>query len=273
LRLIGLHLRFEHSILETLEQARIRALDVFQCFLIAQQSNKLVAPSADQIKEFRQIRSAHFSHFFVHGSYWINLAQPHNNGFSLLMREWRLARKLEATHFVLHPGAARGLTREEGIDVLARAFNTLLDKEHELELVLENTAHGNMAIGSDLNDFKVLKSKLNKPERLRMCLDTSHAYVYGYDIGNLHLQDEFIQLVDQTVGFSSVVLIHLNDTTEQCGSKIDRHALLGTGTISEHMLHRFISHAAFAHLPLLMELPLCTSEQEEEVLNKVRGWR
>ena len=84
-----------------------------------------------------------------------------------------------------HSGSAKGSTHyKEGVDILARALNILLKQEARIKVVLENTAHGKLTVGSDLTDFYELRQKLDNPERISFCVDTSHAYAYGYDIAD-----------------------------------------------------------------------------------------
>ncbi len=59
------------------------------------------------------------------------------------------------------------------------------------------------------------------------------------------------------IGLSRIELIHLNDTREKKGSKIDRHEVPGKGLIGEDALKMFINQPELAHVPILLELPLC----------------
>lgn len=275
MRSIGLHIRASNGLTSVITQAHLLSLNTLQCFFIAPSGNKLIELEQHDIDSFLAIRRAHFNQLFAHGSYWINLAdRSHRNGnLKALARELALARQLEFTHFVLHPGYAKGVrTKEQGIDVLARALNILFKQESEIELVLENTVHSAMTIGSDINDFGLLLRKLDRPERLRLCLDTSHAFAHGYNIADSVAQDAFFAFIDQTVGFGSIVLIHLNDTHEPLGSLVDKHALIGEGLIGVDMLQRFVNHPAFVHLPLIMELPICSADQERAMVALVRKW-
>lgn len=157
---LGLHIRVQDSIMQLLEKAQTLNLAFFQCFFIRQETGALVGVSAQEIKDFLRIRRAHFNNLICHGSYWINLASLQNNGYYSLQREIALAKRLEFTHFLLHPGSAKGATeKSQGIDALAFCLNELLKKEQDITIVLENTAHGKWTIGSDILDFKMLLEK------------------------------------------------------------------------------------------------------------------
>ncbi|BDC34355.1 hypothetical protein Noda2021_03130 [Candidatus Dependentiae bacterium Noda2021] len=127
-------------------------------------------------------------------------------------------------------------------------------------------------MGGDLNDFKILLEQLERPEKLYFCLDTAHAYSYGYDISTDIEQERFIELVDKTMGLSQLALIHLNDTTEKKGSKIDRHAIPGKGNIGQESLKSFVNKKELAHLPLLLELPVLPLDEESAIVDIIKQW-
>jgi len=269
---IGVHIRLEGSLMSAVQKAARYAIPFFQCFLVSHKSGKLIRPNHEDIRNFLLARKQ-FGDLYVHGSYWINLATIQHMTHRALHRELYLAKKLEFTHIVVHPGSAKGAKdKQEAIEALARAVNTLLAQESVIKLVLENVAHGGMSIGGDLYDFKHMLAMLDAPERVSFCIDTAHAYSYGYDIVDLHEQNKFIQLLDNTIGINSIALIHLNDTTEQVGSKMDRHEIVGKGLIGNQALKSFILDDRLKEIPVLMELPMLSAEEELSVLDLVRSW-
>ncbi len=273
MRPIGLHIRLTKSLSDVAQKAQRLQLPFFQCFFVLQTTGKLISISDDEITTFVKKYRPAFNAVYLHGSYWINLAGIRNNGYRAFKRELALAKKLSFTHMVLHSGSAKGAqNRIEGIDAFATMLNTILKNEHDIQLIIENTSHGNMAVGSDLNDFKLLLERVNHPEKIRFSIDTAHAYVYGYDIATDDGQDDFIQLIDDTIGVDKVILIHLNDSAHKCGSRIDQHAVIGKGYIGSIMLRRFISYPQLKHIPIVLELPLLPEQEEIEIVEMVRSW-
>lgn len=269
----GLHLRLNHSLQELIEKAIRLQLPFFQCFLVSKVTDRLLELSAQEKQAYLAVRRKYFNKLYVHGSYWINLANVKYTNHRVLNRELAVTKDLEFTHLVLHPGSAKGAQkREEGIDALARALNKALKKEHDITLVLENTAHNKMSVGGDLHDFKLLKEKLNHPEKVQFCIDTAHAYSFGYDLIDDVECDKFIDLIGSTVGYDSVALLHLNDTEQELGSYIDRHALVGAGNLGVQTLQKFVQHEKLKNIPALMELPVLQEQEEQQVLTTVNGW-
>ena len=273
MRKIGIHLRLEGSFVELAERAKRLGVRIFQCFFLLQEMAKLASPSQEEIDRFVRLRSEHFDELYLHGSYWINLAGIHNQGHRALDRELALAKKLAFTHIVLHPGSAKGADdKREGIDALARSLNNALKKERDIIFVLENTAHGNMTVGSDINDFGALLEKLDTPARIQFCIDTSHAYAYGYDIVSDRGREDFIALLEKNIGLSRVVLLHINDSKHEVGRRIDRHMVPGSGVIGEQALRNFALHPKLRTIPIVIEPPVLFEDDERILLEQVRGW-
>lgn len=270
---VGLHIRLTDSLEGIAHKALNLRVPFFQCFVIDQNTNRIIRPTDTEIEQFKAVCGSHFTHRFLHASYWINLSAVGHFNSRLFEREFTLAQKLEFTHMILHPGAATGSKQKQaGIAALAHAVNKILKMESNIKIVLENTAHGGISIGGDLHDFKNLLEQIEQPEKLYFCLDTAHAYSYGYDIENEQDQRGFIHLVDRTMGLSRIELIHLNDTREKKGSKIDRHEVPGAGLIGQEALKMFVNQPELAHIPLLLELPVMPVEEEKVILDTVRIW-
>ena len=213
---IGLHIRFSSSLESVIQKAARLNLPLFQCFL-DEKPGKRVELSDEQKQAFRASRQQ-FKAAYLHGSYWINLCTDRSSRIERIGKEFELAQELGFSHMVLHPGSAKKYgCKLKGIDQIALTLNSLQRKFKDITIVLENTAHGKLNIGSDLEDFRILLQKVDAPDSLSFCIDTAHAYSYGYDLATLEGHNEFMALVDYTIGVKRVGLIHLNDTKEELG--------------------------------------------------------
>ena len=271
MRSIGLHLRLISTFSNLVARSCELGMSAMQCFLV-DKAGQPISLDAQQINECAT-KLRNFSHSFMHASYWTNLSGVSQTGRHILMKEMDLAKRLGFTHVVVHPGSAKGVRkRSEGVDLLVKSLNKILKEEQEITIVLENVAHGRMTVGGDLQDFKTVLQKIDKPEAIKFCIDTAHAHSYGYDMSKNETQDKFIKLLDDTIGLSNIALIHLNDTHEKVGSLIDRHAAPGEGTIGIDALKRFAQHCLLKHIPMILELPVLHEEHELVIYNQVRAW-
>lgn len=271
MRHIGLHIRLKDTISDVARYAAALNIPIFQCFFIKQPLNTFIDCSAQEVDSFLAQWRPKFDQLYLHGSYWINLS---TKGFNkkIIIRELELAKKLAFTHIIIHPGAAKkGKNRQEGIMILAKNLNEILKKEHDVKVILENTAHAGLSIGSDLHDFHFLRHHLEYPEKVLFCVDTVHAFVYKYNLLCAQSLQEFITLLDITMGLANIALIHLNDTKQTCGSRIDRHENIGEGILTP-ALKSFMAHDAFKNTPIIMELPILDLLQEQNTLDKIRSW-
>lgn len=273
-RPVSLHLSIWHSLYDTAMHAHFLERLSFQCFLISQLTGKHITVSPEDRRLFIKFRERYFQELFVHGSYWINIAAPGDGGgLSFLKREVALAQSLSFTHYVLHVGAAQTVElKDEAIRCVAARLNMILSLYPQITLVLEHGAHGGKAIGSDLKEFVLIKERLNYPERVVFCLDTAHAYAWGYDIAQQSGRDLFLQEVDQTMGLEHVALLHLNDALEPLGSKRDRHAVPGQGLIGADALRSFMLTEAMRQVPVIVEVPSLSVDQQKEILAILDEW-
>ena len=270
---VGLHIRLADALPDIIQKVVRLNMPIFQCFLSARRGT-YISITPEEKKKFLAARHQQCSAAYLHGSYWINLCNDNSRTIALLERELTIARELAFTHLVVHPGSAKKYpSKQEGICALACLLNNVLKSEHDITIVLENTAHGRRTVGSDLYDFQELLGQLDHPEKVAFCLDTAHAYSYGYDLADVTGQDQFIALAQETIGLDRVQLIHLNDTQETLGKRIDCHHAPGEGNIGDALLRRFITHPALQNVPVILELPVMEEEGERQMLDKVQAWR
>ncbi len=259
---LGIHLRLEGALEHLVATAQAYGLTTFQFFLIVEGAHKHIDLSPQEIDAFVRARRTLFGPLYVHGSYWINPASSNKSTFllsrALLKKELALAQALEVNFLVLHAGSAKGYRptsvdptgKQRAIGTLAKMLNNLMKYAGPITILLENTAHGKKTIGSDLEDFALLKSYLNFPEKVGFCLDTAHAFSYGY---NLEPVDDFLAKVDQTMGLTHLKLIHFNDTNDMQGARLDQHAFPGQGTIGKAPLQTLLHHPLLASVPKVIE--------------------
>lgn len=272
MRDIGLHLRLTENFTHVAHKAVELQLSVFQCFLLNQKTMRLMQPTSQDVKAFIALRD-HFKDLFVHATYWTNFASLQDISLHIFKRELGVAKRLHFNYIIIHPGSAKGAkSKQEGLDCLITRLNAILKHEHELRIVLENTAHGGLSVGGDLYDFKYLLERCDYPEKLFFCIDTAHAHVWGYSLATVQDQQIFFNTIAQTVGFERIVLVHLNNTDQVCSSHLDRHVALEQGVLDITILKNFILHPQLMHVPIIMELPVSDQEIEKQTLELVKGW-
>ena len=272
-RLIGLHVRLQHGLLDIIAVVEQLKLPVVQSFFL-DEKGVYVQLSPEILHQFiTQKRKLNFE-YFVHAAYWSSLVKINSKEFISLRKEAEIARDLLSQGIVVHIGATRArLAKKDQVKYVAECVNELLSKVPDIPLLLENGPHAGRNFGGDILDFGLLFEKIEHKDRVQFCLDTAHAFVFGYDLSNpMHLQD-FFKLIADVIGKKHVALLHLNDAPEACGSYIDKHGIPGDGLIGKQVLKQIMYHELCKNTPIILELPgSCSSTDDVEILQRVRSW-
>ena len=91
--------------------------------------------------------------------------------------------------------------------------------------------------------------------RLGFCLDTAHAWGAGIDLADPAAIDALLADFDARIGLDRLVMVHLNDSRSERGSRTDRHEHLGAGRIGPVGLGTPAPHPAIAHATVILETP------------------
>jgi deoxyribonuclease-4 len=227
---------------------------------------------------FKRARTAlDIQPLFVHTSYLINLAAGDrtvlNRSIDLLIRELDLADVIGADYLVIHTGSASG---EDAADARLRAVNVLrnISSKHkwQTKLLLENTAGERGDITSRIDDLAEIIDQTASPLIAGITLDTCHAFAAGYDIRDHDGLSQLISEIARCIGLEKVKLIHLNDAKKGLNSRVDRHWHLGQGEIGADGLHEFVNHPSLKQVPLILETPKKSEEDDPRNLAVVRSF-
>jgi deoxyribonuclease-4 len=272
-RSIGLHVRLTREIFEVVNAVQTLHLPIVQSFLLTE-SGSYAPLSVDIARKFASEKKKIGFSYFVHAAYWSNLIKKDSKEFISLCQEAEFAKELGSDGIVIHIGAfATRLEKLDQMRFVAECIHELLHKVSGLPIVLENGPHAGRNFGSDLEDFGILFSHLDDQNQVKFCLDTAHAFVYGYELTNPEHLKSFFALVEQVIGKQRLGLLHLNDAAERCDSNIDKHEIAGQGHIGQTVLEKIMHHPLFSDTPIILELPgSCTPEDEKHTLKTVQSW-
>lgn len=251
MRPFGIHLRIDDCYSKLLHQTIKLNATACQFFFVPQNAKKQLKVTPQDKKDFLENKGN--IAVFGHCTYLINPATSNKENkkisIATLKKEIQIAKTLGIKNLVLHGGSAKGYEdREDGIKTLADALDHVHDDE--ITFLVENTTHGGMSICSDLEDFVLLRTLA---PNVKFCFDTAHAFAYGY---NLEESEALVELLDQTMGTQNIKLLHLNDSAQICGSKIDQHEVPGMGLIGKETLLRLANHKKLQHTAIIVEPPV-----------------
>ena len=215
--------------------------------------------NAKEASDFRQQSTTHdLRPVYIHALYLTNLATNNpemlEKSKAALIMDMTNSAAIGSSGVVLHIGSHQGRGWEhDRAQVIAAIQETLRETPLKSILLLENSAGQQGKIGS----LKELKDILDAipSDRLKVCLDTAHAFEAGYNFTTAEGLEMWIKEIESTIGLDKIELLHLNDSKTPLGSGRDNHQNIGDGFIGEEGIRRLLNHPKLAHLPLILEVP------------------
>ena len=141
-----------------------------------------------------------------------------------------------------------------------------LEASQGVTAVIETTAGQGSNLGWDFAHVAHIIDKVEDKERIGVCVDTCHTYSAGYDLKTEAGYNKTWNNFEATIGFKYLRGMHLNDDKRALGSRIDRHELIGRGTLGPEFFHRLMNDPRFDNIPLILETP------DESLWEKEIAW-
>jgi deoxyribonuclease IV len=211
---------------------------------------------------------------FIHAPYLINFGSPSEltlqRSAAALAYSLRRAESIGATAVVLHAGSAvLGNRWDTAMEQTRAHLLPLLDDTcDDVRLLIEPTAGGGGALAADITSLAAYLDAL-ADDRVGVCIDTCHLHAAGHDVSSPQAMKRELKALAGAVGPGRIGLVHVNDSRDQAGSKRDRHATLGEGTIGLEALGAMFASPVLRGVPMVVETP--THAQDVAALKLLRG--
>lgn len=270
--MFGSHLSIAGSMLTALDEAQRLCFDTVQVFTKNQQqwAAKPLDPAMVSDWNSRVASLGWGDRMVSHASYLINLATHQDElwrkSIDLMTDEIERCEALGIRYLVHHPGSFVGHTLDAGLARIAGAYREIFSRTRGYQTVscLEDTAGGGSTIGGPFEDLARLRSmiidKTGEPPRIGYCLDSCHMHAFGHDLSTRDAAEKALDHFHATCGIENLRVVHLNDSKGAVGSKLDRHAHIGEGTIGAPDLAAsgfaaIVNHPAIVKIPKILETP------------------
>lgn len=270
---IGCHLSSSKGFLHMGEEAVSIGANTFQFFTRNPRGGAAKPLDAADLAAYRAFAAEHgIGPIIAHAPYTLNACAA-DEGLRTFARETMLDDLRRLTHlpgnfYNFHPGSHVKQGTEAGIDLIAETLNAVLPEAGETTVLLETMAGKGSEVGSRFEELRAVIDRVERPERLGVCLDTCHVFDAGYDIVN-NLEGVLAEF-DRIIGLKRLCAVYLNDSMNPIGSHKDRHACLGAGHIGLPALLAVVNHPALCGLPAALETPNDLSGYAREIA-LVRG--
>lgn len=277
---IGAHVSSVGGVDKCIDRTASLGANCCQFFISPPQQWAKTPHLEQEIQDFK-VRANEFKIYpsFIHGTYLLNLATQNlmnlEKAIDWLIYALDLAEKLGAGGVIFHTGSHGGRGFEAVQRQIIDALKQILEKSNSKNayLVLENSSGGGGSVGANFSELgQIIKNVGSK--RVKICIDTCHAYTSGYDIKNK--LDEVLGEFDKEIGLENLVVLHANDCKFELGSKKDRHENIGEGFLGKDGFKRLLTHPKLKNLPFILEVPgfddTGPDRKNVEILQKLSGY-
>lgn len=194
-----------------------------------------------------------------HTQYLINTGSPKPNIYEMsvltLKHQLQTGDMLDAAGVVTHVGSHMGDGLEQALPRIEAAMNEALAASESVPLLLENSAGSGGNIGSSFKELGAILRACGNHERIKLCVDTAHAFASGYHVDTAEGFDAMLQEIDEEFGLDRLAAFHLNDSKVPFDSHKDRHENIGEGYIGLEAFRYIVNHKALSGLCAVLEVP------------------
>ena len=235
--------------------------DCLQIFVKNQRQWHAPALTQQQIEAWKIAwRENPCSPVIAHGTYLVNLAAGglvRRRSIHEFAEELRRCAALGVMGLVTHPGSHGGDGEAKGIRRVIAALKEILERTDDCEtaVLLEVTAGQGNCLGHRFEHLAEMIEGAGRDQRLGVCLDTCHLHAAGYDLASEEGYGRMVGDLQRNLPLEQVRCIHVNDSVKPAGSRVDRHAHIGQGTIGREGFRRLLRDKRFAAIPRILETP------------------
>ncbi|MBD5206834.1 MAG: deoxyribonuclease IV [Bacteroidales bacterium] len=195
-----------------------------------------------------------------HDNFLINLGSPEEDKLEKsrksFLSEMQRCEQLGLSMLNFHPGShLNKMDENDCLDLIAESINLTLDQTQGVTAVLESTAGQGSNLGHQFEHLARIIDGVKDKSRIGVCIDTCHTYSAGYDLRSEEGYKETWRLFDEIIGANYLRALHINDDKRERGSRIDRHELIGKGTLGIEFFERLVNDPRFDGMPMILETP------------------
>jgi deoxyribonuclease-4 len=261
MKLLGAHVSTAGGVHTAPERARALGANAFAIFTRNQRRWAAKPLADDEAAAFREQCAAYgfpLHHVLPHAGYLINLGAPDaeivRKSQAGFLNELERCRRLGLRYLNFHPGSHLGKMDDAACMAQITSFlNRAIAEIPEVIAVYECTAGQGSHLGHSFEQLAGLIEGIEDKSRIGVCLDTCHLHAAGYDLTTAAAYEHTMQEFEQVVGLRYLAGAHLNDSKTELGSRVDRHASLGQGTMGWEPFRLLMNDPRFDDLPLITE--------------------
>lgn len=257
---LGAHVSTAKPFSDAITRAADLGCEAIQIFVNPPQRWNPVPISKEEVDRFNDLKKKNnISPIIIHSIYLINLASSNPFFYEAskksIIDDMQKAKEIGAIGTAAHLGSTKGADLLEVLEKIETAIKEILAATDEsIDFVIENSAGAGNIIGDTIEEIeKVIQSV--KSSRVKVLIDTAHAFESGYDLRTKEGLEDFINLFEKEIGLDKLVGFHLNDSKTALNSKRDRHADIGKGELGEEVFKNIVNHPKLKDKFGILETP------------------
>jgi deoxyribonuclease-4 len=257
---IGAHVSTSGGVDKGIDRAIELGAECIQVFSGAPQAWKRKTYKEEEVVDYKKkVAETGIAPAFIHGLYLMNFASQNPDqlakSYEAIVAEMQSASLIGAKGVIFHLGSHKGAGYESCVEQVIDYCRRILEATpDDAWLILENAAGQGGAVGSKFAELGRI-ARESGSDRVKVCLDTQHTFAAGYDVKTPAGLKKTMAEFDTDIGLERLVAVHANDSKIPLGGVVDRHANIGEGHIGRDGFVNIFSHAAFADVPFLLEVP------------------
>lgn len=266
---IGCHLSCSKGFLNMGKEAVSIDANTFQFFTRNPRGGKAKPLDLEDIEKYLVYAKEHgITKILAHAPYTLNPCAKEEGlrefAYATMQDDLRRLEHIPGAMYNFHPGSHVSQGAEEGIRLIAEHLNRLFEEDFQTTVLLETMSGKGSEVGRNFEELQAIIERVERKEKLGVCMDTCHVFDGGYDIVNK--LDEVLHEFDEIIGLDRLKAVHLNDSMNGCGSHKDRHAKIGEGNIGLEAIEQIINHSSLRKLPFYLETPNEIEGYHKEIL-------
>ena len=261
MKYLGAHVSTAGGVRTAPQRAQALGATAFAIFTRNQRRWEAKPLTEEEARAFREQCAAvgiPLQRVLPHAGYLINLGAPDaavvRKSQAAFLDEFERCRRLGLRCLNFHPGSHLGKMDDAAcMDQITAFLNRAIAEIPEVTPVYECTAGQGSHLGRTFAQLAGLIDRIEDKSRIGVCLDTCHLHAAGYDLTTAEAYERTMREFEQVVGLRYLAGAHLNDSKTGLGSRVDRHASLGRGTMGWEPFRLLMNDPRFDDLPLITE--------------------
>lgn len=275
---LGAHISSAKPFSESITRATQIGCECMQIFVNPPQRwNPSILPQ-EEVERFKNLNSKEkISPIIIHSIYLVNFASENSFYYSQsivsLIDDMKKANAIGALGVNTHLGSTKGREFKDVLPKVVAAIKDILTatQNDDTFFIIENAAGAGDIIGDTLNEIAEIINAVNS-DRVKVLIDTAHAFESGYDFSSQAKTEAFINEFEEKIGLDKLVGFHLNDSKTALNSKRDRHADIGGGLIGLETFKYLVAHPRLKDKFGILETPQDETSWSEQ-LKMLKGAR